>query len=133
MVRRTYLLDLDGTLWDSRPWYAEVLAQLSGSSIGEIARQLEAGENVVGITKKYGVTKTRLTREANENGESLRLYEGTLQALDQLQKRESLIGVVTNLPGWLVTPLVKATGIDVYLDAIVTPRPGVPAKPSRTE
>lgn len=33
---------------------------------------------------------------------------------------------MTNLPGWLVTPLAAATGIDEYF--CVTPRRGVPAK-----
>ena len=39
------------------------------------------------------------------------------------------MGVVTNLPGWLVTPMAEATGIDKYFGVIMTPRPGVPAKP----
>ena len=39
------------------------------------------------------------------------------------------MGAVTNLPGWLVTPMTEATGIDEYFEVVVTPRPGVPAKP----
>ena len=130
MARKTFLLDLDGTLWDSRQWYAEALAQLSSSPATAVASQLEAGGNLVKVAKEHGVSKTRLVQVAKENGESLQLYEGVQQVLDQLQKREALIGVVTNLPGWLVAPLLKATNIEKYLGAIVTPQWGVPAKPS---
>ena len=130
MAQRTFLLDLDGTLWDSRQWYAEALAQLSGSSATVIASRLKAGENLVKIAKEHGASKTRLVQIAKENGGSLQLYGGVLRALGQIQKRKDLIGVVTNLPGWLVLPLLEATGIEKYLDAVVTPQRGVPAKPS---
>ena len=36
---------------------------------------------------------------------------------------------MTNLPGWLVSPLLDATGIKKYAAAIATPKAGVRAKP----
>ena len=71
----------------------------------------------------------RVVREAGNSIASLRLYDGTLGALDDLRDRATSMGVVINIPGRLVTPLVEATGIAAYFGAIVTPRAGVPAKP----
>lgn len=129
MARRTLLLDLDGTLWDSRPWYAEILARLSCGSATELECRLASGASVVRVASECGVSKSRLAREARDSGASLRLYDGVLRTLEDLTARETSMGVVTNLPGWLVRPLVQATGISGHFGAIETPRPGVPAKP----
>ena len=129
MARPTLLLDLDGTLWDSRPWYAEILARLSGDSVAELENRLASGASVVQLASEHGVSRSRVAREASNSVASLRLYDGALRTLEDLTDRETSMGVVTNLPGWLVTPLVQATGIAGYFAAIVTPRAGVPAKP----
>lgn len=129
MAQRTLLLDLDGTLWDSRPWYAEILAQLSGGSIANLEDRLASGVNLPRLASACGVTNSRLVREAGKNVASLRLYDGALLTLDNLQKRATSMGVVTNLPGWLVKPMVEWTGIAAYFESIVTPRRGVQSKP----
>ena len=81
------------------------------------------------LASEHGVSRSRVAREASNSVASLRLYDGALRTLEDLTDRETSMGVVTNLPGWLVTPLVQATGIAGYFAAIVTPRAGVPAKP----
>ena len=129
MARPTLLLDLDGTLWDSRPWYAEILARLSGGSATELENRLASGASVVQLASERRVSRSRVAREASNSVASLRLYDGTLRTLEDLTDRATSMGVVTNLPGWLVTPLVQTTGIAGYFEAIVTPRAGVPAKP----
>ena len=58
------------------------------------------------------------------------LYEGVIDTLDRLRARGILIGVVSNLSGWLARPLLESTGIAAYVSATVTPRWGVPPKPS---
>jgi len=122
-------LDLDGTVWDSRPWYADTIARLSGGSALQVVGKLEAGTSIIHLMKDHGVTKTRLARAAEKDGASIELYEGVLQTLDSLKERGMLIGIVSNLPGWLVRPLLQSTGIENYFTAIATPRPGVPVKP----
>ena len=125
----TLLLDLDGTLWNSRPWYASVLARLSVRSAAELEIRLASGTNVAALAKECGVTKYRLAKEARLSIATLRFYGGVQPTLDALRDRGTLMGVVTNLPGWLVSPMTQASGIAELFDAIVTPRPGVPAKP----
>ena len=129
MARRTLLLDLDGTLWDSRPWYAEILARLSCGSATELESRLAAGASVARVASECGVSRSRVAREARNSIASLQLYDGVLGTLEDLTARATSMGVVTNLPGWLVRPVVQATGIAGHFGAIVTPRPGVPAKP----
>ena len=130
MARRTLLLDLDGTLWNSRPWYAEVLAGISGGSAAELENRLASGENIVRLARERGVSNSRLARAASEGSAALGFYDSVLETLVQLSDRATSMGVVSNLPGWLVRPVAQATGIAGYFDAIVTPRAGVPAKPN---
>ena len=70
-----------------------------------------------------------MTQEANQHTDALEFYHGVLETLEALRDRGTPMGVVTNLPGWLVTTLTKATGIEDYFDSVVTPRIGVLAKP----
>ena len=79
--------------------------------------------------KERGVSKERLAGAARKDGASVELYEGVLPTLDKLRARGTPISIVTNLPGWLVRPLLESTGIGNYAVAVATPRRGVPAKP----
>lgn len=130
MVASALLLDLDGTVWDSRPWYAATIAQLSGGSVSKIASELNAGSSIVKLVGSYGVGKTKFTRAVTEDAASLKLYDGVVETLDALKERGNSIGIVSNLPGWLVRPLLEAKRLDSYFDIVVTPRRGVPAKPN---
>lgn len=129
MAATAVLLDLDGTVWNSRPWYAETIARLSDGSASKVRQELEAGASVVRAAIDHGVSKTRLARAAREDGASVELYEGVLSTLDELRARGTPISIVTNLPGWLVGPLLESAGIGKYAVAVATPRRGVPAKP----
>ena len=64
MAAATLFLDLDGTVWDSRPWYAATVARLSGAPASEIEKSLAAGESIVRVASDRGVTKARLARAA---------------------------------------------------------------------
>ena len=129
MVAETLLLDLDGTVWDSRSWYADAIAELSGTPVSEITTMLTAGKSVAGVSRDCGVSNATLERAARENGSSIKVYELVMDTLDRLRARGTEIGVVSNLSGWLAKPLLDSTGIGAFVTAIVTPRWGVPAKP----
>lgn len=129
MVADTLLLDLDGTVWDSRAWYAAAIAGLCGDSTAEIAAELEKDGNVARVARARGVSNARLARVARETGAGVELYEGVPETLERLRARATSIGVVSNLPGWLVRALLEATGVGGYVAATATPRAGVAAKP----
>ena len=130
MAASAVLLDLDGTVWDGRRWYADAIAGLSGASAAEILARLDDGEVLVSVSRDCGVKDAHLARVARDEGGSMPLYEGVVETLDRLGAADTPIGVVSNLTGWLARPLLESTGIAAYLSATVTPRPGVPAKPS---
>ncbi len=77
MAAETILLDLDGTVWNSRPWYAETIACLSGVSCDEVERKLLSGKPIVQLAREHCVSKSNLVKSATENAESLVL---TVQA-----------------------------------------------------
>ena len=130
MAAQTLLLDLDGTLWDSRPWYADVLAQLSQETPEKLEHCLSTGTSIVKLARECGVSNARFVSKCKTCITSLQFYDSALPTLEELRGLGTTMGVVTNLPGWLAKPLVKATGIEDYFDVIVTPRWGVPPKPS---
>ncbi|MDE0001134.1 MAG: HAD-IA family hydrolase [Rhodospirillaceae bacterium] len=130
MAAQTLLLDLDGTLWDSRPWYAAVLAQLSPETPKNLEHRLSTGTSIAKLTKECGVSNARLVSKCEACITSLQFYDGVLPTLEKLRVLGTTMGVVTNLPGWLAKPLATATGIEDYFDVFVTPRWGVPAKPN---
>ena len=129
MATAAIVLDLDGTVWDSRPWYAKTIARLSDESAARVERELQGGASIVRVAKDHGVSNARLARAAREDGGSIELYEGVLPTLDELRGKGTRIGIVTNLPGWLVRPLLESTGIGEYAVGVATPRRGIPAKP----
>ena len=132
MAATALLFDLDGTLWDSRPWFARILAGMTGADPSELARRLASGTSIVRLTDECGVSQSRLAREAGKASESLRLFDDTLPTLVTLAAREIPMAVVTNLPARLVTPMTDGAALTGFFDSVVTPRPfnGIPAKPS---
>ena len=129
MVAAAVILDLDGTVWNSRRWYAETIARLSGDSVLQVELKLDAGISVVRVASEHGARKSQMIKAARENGSAIELYDRVIPTLGELRGRGTPIGVVTNLPGWLAQPMLKSTGIGEYVAAIATPRAGIPAKP----
>ena len=76
------------------------------------------------------VSKERFAREAEKSVASLAFYDGVLETIEKLATRGKRMGVVTNLPRWLVVPMLVATEIDEYFETVVTPGRGVRSKPS---
>ena len=74
MAASTLLFDVDGTLWASYPWYAEVLAGLSDANAVTLQAQLAAGQSIVALVKRQGVSDARFRSACLASTESLRLY-----------------------------------------------------------
>lgn len=129
MVAKTILFDLDGTVWNSRPWYAESIAYLSGASVCEIEHRLSTGENIVQLAKVHGVSQPKLIQVATRDAKMIELYEQVRQTLETLRNRKTSLGVVSNLPGWLARPLLESNGLNEYFEIVITPCRGLPAKP----
>lgn len=120
---RAILFDLDGTLWHSYPWYAQLLADLSGNSHDELLTRLVSGGNVIELAKDLGAY-SQFKTVANNRAASLQLYRGVPDVLQKLQFQGISLGVVTNLPAWLASPLLNEKQISGFFEAVVTWRHG---------
>ena len=132
MAAAALLFDLDGTLWDSRPWFARILSNLTGADPSGLEQRLASGTSIVRLTDECGVSQSTLARQAGNQSASLQLYDDALPTLETLAAREIPMAAVTNLPARLVTPMIDGTDVAAFFDTVVTPRPfgGIPAKPS---
>ncbi len=115
MAPRALLFDLDGTVWDSYPWYARVLAAEDLMSESAAIRELRSGRSIVSLAKSCGLRLSRLKRYQ----EMLPLYPGVREALDELARRATPRAVVTNLPGRLVLPILEGLGLDHHFAAVI--------------
>lgn len=130
MATAALLVDLDGTVWDSAPWYAALLHE-DREKQARLARSLATpggGANVAQLLKEAGFTASRL-RRACRSRPVPRLYAGALESLREHRSRSGLVAAVTNLPAWIVEPLAECTGLADVLDHAETAHRGVPGKP----
>jgi HAD superfamily hydrolase (TIGR01509 family) len=100
------IFDLDGTLWDSVPWYDNLAGPGTGQS-AHAARRLRAA----------GYTDARFASAAAEAPPPL--YPGIADALRAARRRRISLGVATNLPAWMVRPMLAAAGLSAAFAAIV--------------
>jgi HAD superfamily hydrolase (TIGR01509 family) len=114
MAARAFIFDLDGVLWDSYPCYATALRDGSGARRESIVKRLLKGENIVGLLREYGLSKARFSTLCCCAISELRLYPGVSQTLQILNERPVPLGVVTNLPAWLVRPLLDKSAVITY-------------------
>lgn len=104
MARQIICLDLDGTIWDSRPWYRELIMQCGAPDPSE---KLDKGISVAGMIRNHGL-QNKFGSLCRSNGDTLKLYPQVIDVLDQLLSRGIQISVVTNLPCWMAVPMIDA-------------------------
>jgi HAD superfamily hydrolase (TIGR01549 family) len=109
------LFDLDGTIWDSYPWYARILAEEVGQPEVSILDQLRRGQSIVHLLRAYRVSGSRLTHRAAE----LPLFPGAREALNELDRRGVPKGVVTSLPGRLAEPFLDGLRLSASFLVVV--------------
>jgi len=124
---RTVLFDLDGTLLDTAPDLADAL----NAVLGENHRPPLPFEEIRGVVSHGAMALIRLgfaLEESHPDFQPLRLrllahyrdniarqtrpFPGMADLLDELERRGYAWGVVTNKPGWLTEPLLRA--LDLY-------------------
>lgn len=106
MAESAVVVDLDGTLWDSASWYAEITDHRTRAGL-PAARALRAA----------GFTKTSFARRVESDAAPL--FDGVAHALRSLRSRGVRLGVVTNLPRWVALPMLSSHQIAALFDAII--------------
>lgn len=128
MAARALLFDLDGTIWDSLPWYARLLHDTCGVDSEESVDKLRLGISVVSVARAAGLSKSRFGALCAAEVGRLKLYPTVRESLRMLAARRTPMGVVTNLPEWLIGRVLERLGFT----EVFTVREFGASKPSPT-
>jgi phosphoglycolate phosphatase-like HAD superfamily hydrolase len=118
MAASALILDLDGTLWDSWPWYASLVGGSDDNRCAEILDSLDSGRPIARMLRDAGIPETRF-RHLCDGPCSCALYPGVFEGLEELAARGTRLGVATNLPAWIATPMLDAVQISPLLESVV--------------
>lgn len=121
---------MDGTVWDSFPFYAEVLAQESNGSAEAIISELRQGTSIVTLCRRMGVTDSRFQKRCGACGDARVLYPGVQKTLEALNVRRVPMAVVTSLPARIAEPLLEVLDIRRYFSDVVNASNCKARKPS---
>lgn len=118
MAAGALIFDLDGTVWDSWPWYAEI-AEREGAA-RDVERTLRAGRgSIARILRAAGIRTDGMVRAIASSG-CCPLYDGVRETLETLHRGDRALGAVTNLPSWIAVPMIEALGLTPFFAEIVT-------------
>lgn len=118
MAARALILDLDGTVWDSAPWFAAALAD-GPDAVAALANGLRTTGNIVRVTERAGFTRQRLLREAGQRCGPPPLFPGMRAALDGAAARGVWLAVATSLPGSIALPMIEMAGLTGLLGPVI--------------
>jgi HAD superfamily hydrolase (TIGR01549 family) len=118
-VASAVILDLDGTVWDSRPFYATAAGGSSAAKEERALSELKAAGSAATLLKRSGMNKNAFRRHCNATG-NLTLYPDVLTTITELSERGTPLGAVTNLPSWMVNPMLACRGLDEMFWSVVT-------------
>lgn len=134
------LLDLDGTLLDTAPDLAAAanalraergLAPLAEREVRDMVGDgIEAlAARALGLASAGAEAAARLRAHyARANGQRSRPFPGVAEGLARLRGAGLGLACVTNKPGEFARPLLAATGLAAFLDAVVTPEEAAGAR-----
>jgi phosphoglycolate phosphatase-like HAD superfamily hydrolase len=70
------------------------------------------------LLKDADIGKASFRRRCDDSNKC-KLYPGVLDALEELAGRGTRLGVVTNLPAWIASPMLDALEISPFLQSVV--------------
>lgn len=109
---RSLIVDLDGTVWDSLPLYASILADSEGADLELYLNRLRAGANVVALIRESPeLNPSAFAQELRFRHDELLIYEGVRETLIELDRKAIPVGVATSLAPWICDPLLEETGL----------------------
>ena len=116
-MARAVLFDLDGTVWDSWPWYAQLLHARGAGSIETHRALLEGGNPAAVLLRDSGLSASAFGRTCRL--EPPPLYGGVAEMMQGLARVGVRLGAVTNLPKWLYGPMLAAHGDSLRFETVV--------------
>jgi HAD superfamily hydrolase (TIGR01509 family) len=114
------VFDLDGTLCDSRPWYADIFVDRHGAERDAVHSRLVDGCPPVKLASDLGFSKQALLRSCESAVADLALYPGVIRTLNTLTEREIPMGLVTGVSGRFAQLILESFGLRSYFSSVVT-------------
>lgn len=111
MASRALLFDLDGTLWDSHPLYAAVIASAGGPDPAVTQTSILNGNPTAKLLIQVGIDNRNFAAALKEHIAELEMYPSVGKSLIRLQSAGVPLGIVTSLPRWIWYPMVEITGL----------------------
>jgi len=144
MLPKLVLFDLDGTLVDSAPDIAAAL-NAALAELGQPVQPLPVVKSYVGdgaakLVERAAAPSPEVDQQlllerfkaqyAAHVCVHTRVYPGILETLEVFASRRTPLAVITNKPGDLARPLVRALALERYFADVVGDGDGFPRKPS---
>lgn len=111
MARTSLIVDLDGTVWDSRPWFDALLHERAAPAIGS--------SNAARALADAGWTRGAFRKACSSGQPPLGCYRGVAHALAAVAASGVQLGVVTNLPRWLAEPMLASVALDRHIGVVI--------------
>jgi phosphoglycolate phosphatase-like HAD superfamily hydrolase len=118
MASTALLFDLDGTLWDSRGFYAKAIS-LAGGDFNASMLYLMDGIPVARLLREAGISRLGFFGFVAKAKVDIRLYPNVLSVLHKKNAKGVPMGIVTNLPGWIAEPMLDITGLSQFFSTVV--------------
>ena len=129
MAAEALLFDLDGTICDSRPWYADLVAACGGDRARAV-QQLAEGRTIRVVADDLAISRARLVAAGRDRIRELRLYPEAEATLTKLAPRGTPMALVTSLLGGLADVILDGYDLRRHFRVVVTPWWRMPAKPN---
>lgn len=111
MAPTALIFDLDGTIWDSYPWYAAILQQLGAMSAEDALGTLMGGSNIMRVLREARVSIATFLKVGADKANHLSLYDGVPQVLRELADRRMPMAVLSGLSASLAEPMLAKVGL----------------------
>lgn len=118
MAVKSFLFDLDGTIWDSKESYVDLIHEVTGTAKEQISGHLVSGRPIALLLKESGITKSMFGDCCRERRIEPSLYPEVRETLAELARRRVPMGIVTNLPQWVAEPMLRQAEIDSVFHVI---------------
>lgn len=113
------IFDLDGTVWDSHWWVADLLSQGDPEARASALAQLRAGRPAATLLREAGITKASF-RDLCAGPVKVGLYTDVGKVLARMADHRVPLGTVTNLPGWMALPMLAGSDLSDLFASTVT-------------
>jgi phosphoglycolate phosphatase-like HAD superfamily hydrolase len=119
VARPALLFDLDGTVWDSHPWFAVIIGKDNEAARDVALNALRGRKPAATLLRRAGISKSQFAR-LSRGDVLVETYPTVIHTLEALGRARRPLGAVTNLPGWIANEMVDGLRMRRFFGSVVT-------------